>query len=415
MSYIPKIEDIKAAAQRLSKVIRRTTLDFNPTYSEKYQSEVYFKREDQQTVRSYKIRGAYNKMASLSADEIHNGVVCASAGNHAQGVALSCFILKVKGVIYMPSTTPAQKITRVNTLGKEWVEVVLFGDTFDDANEAAIQYSNENNLPFIPPFDDPKIIEGQGTVAIEILEDLPDVDYVFIPVGGGGLTAGMSTYLKSINPNIKVIGVEPAGAPAMYQSLKQGKIVTLEEIDKFVDGAAVQRIGEYTFPVCKKYVDDMLLVPEGKVCTKILEMYNNDAIVAEPAGALSVAALEQYQDLIKGKKVVCIISGGNNDITRTEEIKERSLLYEGLKHYFIVRFPQRPGALKDFVNDILGPTDSIVLFEYAKKVNREKGPALVGIELKDKDDFEPLLKRMKERNFLGEYVNDNNDMFRYLI
>ncbi len=415
MSYIPHIKDIITAAERLTKVIRKTALDFNQTYSEKYQAEIYFKREDQQTVRSYKIRGAYNKMASLSKTEIQNGVVCASAGNHAQGVALSCFILKVKGTIYMPSTTPAQKINRVNTLGKEWVEVVLFGDTFDDANEAAIQYSNENNLPFIPPFDDPKIIEGQGTVGIEILEDLPNVDFVFIPVGGGGLTAGVSAYIKEIHPEVKIIGVEPAGAPAMYQSLQEGKVVTLEDIDKFVDGAAVQRVGEFTFPVCQKYMDDMLLVPEGKVCTKILEMYNNDAIVAEPAGALSVAALEQYADQIKGKKVVCIISGGNNDITRTEEIKERSLLYEGLKHYFIVRFPQRAGALKEFVNNILGPNDNIVLFEYAKKINREKGPALVGIELKDKDDFEPLLKRMKDRNFYGEYVNNKHDLFSYLI
>ncbi len=415
MSYIPHIKDIITAAERLTNVIRKTTLDYNQTYSEKYEADIYFKREDQQTVRSYKIRGAYNKMASLSKTEIQNGVVCASAGNHAQGVALSCFILKVKGIIYMPSTTPAQKINRVNTLGKEWVEVVLFGDTFDDANEAAIQYSNENNFPFIPPFDDPKIIEGQGTVGIEILEDLPDVDFVFIPVGGGGLTAGVSAYIKEIHPEVKIIGVEPAGAPAMYQSLKEEKVVTLEDIDKFVDGAAVQRVGEFTFPVCQKYMDDMLLVPEGKVCTKILEMYNNDAIVAEPAGALSVAALEQYADKIKGKKVVCIISGGNNDITRTEEIKERSLLYEGLKHYFIVRFPQRAGALKEFVNNILGPNDSIVLFEYAKKINREKGPALVGIELKDKADFEPLLKRMKDRNFYGEYVNNKHDLFSYLI
>ncbi len=415
MNYIPNIKDIITAAERLTNVIRKTSLDYNQTYSEKYKAEIYFKREDQQTVRSYKIRGAYNKMASLSKSEIQNGVVCASAGNHAQGVALSCFILKVKGTIYMPSTTPAQKINRVNTLGKEWVEVVLFGDTFDDANEAAIMYSNENKLPFIPPFDDAKIIEGQATVGIEILEDLPDVDFVFIPVGGGGLTAGVSGYIKEIHPEVKIIGVEPAGAPAMYKSLQEGKVITLEEIDKFVDGAAVQRVGELTFPVCQKYIDDMLLVPEGKVCTKILEMYNNDAIVAEPAGALSVAALEQYADHIKGKKVVCIISGGNNDITRTEEIKERSLLYEGLKHYFIVRFPQRAGALKEFVNNILGPNDNIVLFEYAKKINREKGPALVGIELKDKADFEPLLQRMKDRNFYGEYVNNKHDLFSYLI
>jgi threonine dehydratase len=414
-TYFPQIVDIIEAANRLKGVIRRTPLEYNYTYSERYQAEIYFKREDQQVVRSYKIRGAYNKMASLPSEKLRLGVVCASAGNHAQGVALSCFLLKSKGMIYMPTTTPQQKIKRVKTLGKEWVDVVLFGDTFDDANTEAIKYSQNNQLPFIPPFDDPKVIEGQGTIGIEILEDLPDTDFVFIPVGGGGLTAGLSTYIKQNNESIQVIGVEPAGAPAMYNSLKKGKIVTLPKIDKFVDGAAVQRVGDYPFPVCKKYLDDMLLVSEGKVCTKILELYNNEAIVAEPAGVLSVAALEQYKQHIKGKKVVCVISGGNNDITRTEEIKERSMLYEGLKHYFIVRFPQRPGALKVFVTDILGPDDNIVLFEYAKKVNREKGPALVGIELKDKADFEPLMERMKAKNFFGEYVNENHDLFSYLI
>ncbi|WP_075591281.1 threonine ammonia-lyase IlvA [Labilibacter marinus] len=413
--YSPRIEDIKAAADRLKGIIRRTPLEYNHTYSEKYEADIYFKREDQQVVRSYKIRGAYNKMASLPIDQIQLGVVCASAGNHAQGVALSCFKLQAKGIIYMPTTTPAQKIKRVKTLGKEWVEVVLAGDTFDDANTEALQFCEENKLTFIPPFDDAKVIEGQGTVGIEIHEDLPDADFIFIPVGGGGLTAGLGTYLKELSPNTTLVGVEPAGAPAMYKSIKAGQLVTLDEIDKFVDGAAVQRVGELTFPVCEKALDDMLLVDEGKVCTKILELYNNEAIVAEPAGALSIAALEQYKDQIKGKKVVCVISGGNNDITRTEEIKERSLLHSGLKHYFIVRFPQRPGALKEFVNDILGPNDNIVLFEYAKKINRAKGPALVGIELKDQADFEPLLERMKAKNFFGEYVNKNHDLFAYLI
>ncbi len=415
LGYFPKINDITEAASRLKGVVRKTPLEYNHTYSEKYKADIYFKREDQQVVRSYKIRGAYNKMASLPPKSIINGVVCASAGNHAQGVAFSCFKLKVKGTIYMPTTTPQQKIKRVNALGKEWVEVVLVGDTFDEANDAALQFSEKNNLSYIPPFDDPKVIEGQGTIGIEILEELSDANYVFIPVGGGGLSAGLGAYIKQKAPQVKLIGVEPAGAPAMFDSLKTGEVVTLNEIDKFVDGAAVQRVGDYTFPICQKILDDMLLVQEGKVCTKILELYNNDAIVAEPAGALSIAALEQYKEQIQGKKVVCIISGGNNDIIRTEEIKERSLLYEGLKHYFIVRFPQRPGALKEFVNDILGPNDNIVLFEYAKKINREKGPALVGIELKDKADFQSLLERMKARNFYGEYVNKNHDLFAYLI
>ncbi len=413
--YFPQIKDIIAASERLKGIIRQTPLELNSTYSEKYEANIYFKREDQQVVRSYKIRGAYNKMASMPLQDIRGGIVCASAGNHAQGVALSCFILKVKGTIFMPTTTPSQKIKRVKTLGKEWVEVVLVGDTFDDANSEALSYCAQNQLPFIPPFDDKKVIEGQGTIGIEIMEDLPEVDFVFIPIGGGGLTAGLSTYIKQTSPKVKLIGVEPEGAAAMKESLEKGEIVTLSEIDNFVDGAAVRRPGEYTFPICKKYLDDITTVPEGKICTKILELYNNEAIVAEPAGVLSVAALEQYKEEIKGKNVVCIISGGNNDITRTEEIKERSLLYEGLKHYFIVRFPQRAGALKDFVNDILGPNDNIVHFEYSKKINREKGPALVGIELKDPADFEPLMERMKARNFFGEYLNNNFNLFEYLM
>jgi threonine dehydratase len=413
--YFPAPKDIEMAALRLKGVVRNTPLEYNQSYSEKYQANIYFKREDLQVVRSYKIRGAYNKMASLQKSQIENGVVCASAGNHAQGVAFSCNELKVKGIIIMPETTPGQKIKRVKYLGKEWVEVILVGDTFDDANKAALDYSVNNNLPFIPPFDDPKIIEGQGTVAMEILKDMPDADYIFVPVGGGGLAAGAGTWIKTNSVRTKLIGIEPLGAPAMYESLKREKVVTLENIEKFVDGAAVQRVGDYAFPVCKKYLDDMHLVHEGKVCTTILDLYNNEAIVAEPAGALSVAALDDFKQQIKGKNIVCLISGGNNDITRTEEIKERSLLYEGLKHYFIVRFPQRPGAMKDFVNDILGTNDSIVFFEYSKKNNREKGPALVGIELKDKADFEPLLTRMKSRNFFGEYINQNQDLFQYLF
>ena len=415
MNYSPEIKSIEEATQRLNGIIRKTPLEYNHTYSERYQANVYFKREDQQNVRSYKIRGAYNKMASLPRQDLTNGVVCASAGNHGQGVALSCYLLKVKGTIFMPATTPAQKINRVKTLGKEWVDVVLTGDTFDDANSKALSYCSENKLPFIPPFDDPKVIEGQGTVAIEILEELNDIDYFFIPVGGGGLAAGACSWMNAKSPKTKLIGVEPLGAPAMHESIKQGKVITLETIEKFVDGAAVQRVGDHTFPTCKKLLQDVHLVPEGKVCTTILELYNYEAIVAEPAGALSVAALDNYKDQIKGKNVVCLISGGNNDIVRTEEIKERSLLYEGLKHYFIVRFPQRPGALKEFVNTILGPDDNIVFFEYSKKINREKGPALVGIELKDKSGFEPLVNRMKEKNFFGEYVNKNKDLFEYLI
>ena len=413
--YFPLAADIQKAYYRLKNVVRKTPLEYNHDYSEKYQASIYFKREDLQVVRSYKIRGAYNKMASLSKAELQNGVVCASAGNHAQGVALSCFLLKVKGAIFVPATTPGQKVTRVKTLGKEWVDVVQTGDTFDDANAEALKFANENNIAFIPPFDDPKVIEGQGTVAIEILEEQPEVDYLFLPIGGGGLAAGVTTWFKENKVATKIIGLEPEGAPAMYNSMQANEVLTLKTIDKFVDGAAVKRVGDYTFPVCQKHLSEVKLIPEGKVCSTILDLYNSEAIVVEPAGALSIAALDYYANEIKGKTVVCVISGGNNDITRTEEIKERSLLYEGLKHYFIVRFPQRPGALKEFVNDILGPNDSIVFFEYSKKNNREKGPALVGIELREKADFDPLMERMIAKNFFGEYVNNKHDLFSYLI
>src|SRR5665647_1058051 len=336
--------DFKEAAKRLKNVVYRTPLMLNHNLSKKYKANIYLKREDLQVVRSYKIRGAFNMMSSLPQKQLQKGVVCASAGNHAQGFAYSCKKLQVKGVVFMPVITPNQKITQTKMFGEEWIEVKLVGDTFDDCAIAAKQYTEENGLTFIPPFDDLKIIEGQGTMAIEILEDEPVVDFLFIPVGGGGLSAGVGTYFKTFSPKTTIIGVEPEGAPSMYEALKAGHPVTLENIERFVDGAAVKRVGDITFPICKEVLDDMHLVPEGKVCTTILKLYNEDAIVVEPAGALSIAALDDYADAIKGKNVVCIISGGNNDIDRMQEIKERSLRYEGLKHYFLIRFAQRPGA-----------------------------------------------------------------------
>lgn len=300
--------------------------------------------------------------------------------------------------------------------GKQFIEIVLVGDTYDDASKEAWKDCDENKKTYIHPFDDPLIIEGQATTALEILQDAPfQIDYLFVPIGGGGLIAGVGSYFKQVHPSTKIIGVEPAGAPSMKESLANDEVVTLENIDKFVDGAAVQRVGDITFEICKKVVDDIILVPEGRICTKILELYNQDAIVVEPARALSIAALDFYSDKIKGKNVVCIVSGSNNDITRTEEIKERSLLFEGLKHYFIVRFPQRAGALRDFVEYVLGPTDDITHFEYSKKNSREKGPAFVGIELQDKNDLTGLLKRMEEHGFVYEYMNEKPDLFQYLI
>ncbi len=413
------IPDVKlnslAASRRLQDIIKRTPLNYNKNLSEKYGAEIYLKREDQQLVRSYKLRGAYNMISQLNAEKLANGVVCASAGNHAQGVAYTCQKLDTLGVIFMPVITPRQKVRQTEMFGAGKIKIILTGDTVDDCLKEALAYAETNGMTFIPPFDDYSVIEGQGTVGVEILEEIPDVDTVILPVGGGGLLAGVGHYLKSINPAIEIIGVEPEGAPSMVKALEADQPVTLDHINQFVDGAAVRRAGTLTFPMCKAVLNLMLLVPEGKVCTSILTLYNEDAIVAEPAGALSVAALDLVADQIKAKKIVCIISGGNNDIERMQEIKELSLLYEGLKHYFIIRFPQRPGGLKMFVNDVLGPDDDITRFEFIKKTQRERGPALVGIELKHVEDYPKLLKRMDDLKFDYKPLNGDQTLFEYLV
>lgn len=407
--------DSKSAAQRLAGVVKHTPLIFNAKLSQEYNCEVYLKREDMQVVRSYKLRGAYNMISQLSPEQLGRGIVCASAGNHAQGVAFSCDKLGIKGVIFMPEITPRQKVKQTEMFGNGNVELVLVGDTFDDCLAEALAYTQANNMTFIPPFDNYSIIEGQGTVGVEILEDLPDAEVVIMPIGGGGLVAGAGSYLKSENPDIVLIGVEPEGAASMTEAFAQDGPVTLPEINRFVDGAAVKRVGQLTYPLCREVLDDLLLVAEGKTCTTILKLYNEDAIVVEPAGALSVSALEFCKERIKGKKVVCVISGGNNDIERMQEIKEKSLLYEGLKHYFIVRFPQRPGALKLFVNNVLGPNDDITRFEFIKKTNRENGPALVGIELADRADYDALVARMKAFRFEIIELNNDQTLFEYLV
>ena len=403
------------ASLNLKKVITKTPLQLNHNLSRKYNCNVYLKREDLQVVRSYKLRGAYNMMSSLTQEQLKKGVVCASAGNHAQGFAYSCKKLNVKGVVFMPVITPKQKITQTKMFGEDYIEVRLTGDTYDDCAIAAKKFTQENSMTFIPPFDDYRIIEGQGTVGLEILEELSDIDFLFIPVGGGGLSAGVGTYFKTYSPKTKIVGLEPEGAPSMYEALKAGHPVTLESIDRFVDGAAVKRIGDITFSYCKDVLDDMLLIPEGKVCTTILKLYNEDAIVVEPAGALSIAALDNYAEQIKGKTAVCIVSGSNNDIDRMPEIKERSLQYEGLKHYFLVRFAQRPGALREFLNHVLGPNDDITRFEYMQKTNKETGPALVGIELQSRHDYEDLMLRMKQYNIDFTELNKDDILFGYLV
>lgn len=411
-----KIEDILHANQVLKDVITRTPLHKDHALSARYGCQVYLKREDLQIVRSFKIRGAYHFIRSLPEESAERGVVCASAGNHAQGVAYTCQALRIKGYIYMPATTPRQKVSQVKRFGGSYVEIVLVGDTFDDAYMEAVRASERQGLTFVHPFNDPKIIAGNGTIAMEILQEAEgQVDYIFCAVGGGGLASGIGRYVKAISPETRIIGVEPSGAPAMHRAIAAGGVQTLETIDRFVDGAAVKRVGELTYNICKETLDDIVLVPEGKVCTTILELYNQSAIIAEPAGALPVSALDAYRDKIEGKTVVCMISGGNNDVDRMQEIKERSLIHEGLKHYFTINFPQRAGALREFLDKVLGPNDDITRFEYIKKNNKENGPALVGIELKSREDYEPLLERMKKNNYTYIELNKDPLLFDLLI
>ncbi|MGM8090159.1 threonine ammonia-lyase [Listeria monocytogenes] len=412
-------EDVEKAYEVLKSVVKYTPLEYDFYLSEKYHCNVYLKREDLQRVRSFKLRGAFYAISRLSAEQLEKGVVCASAGNHAQGVAYTCKRMTVPATIFMPTTTPQQKVSQVKFFGGSNVEVVLVGDTFDASATAAKEFAAAHGQTFIPPFDDPDIIAGQGSLAVEMVKDLnkahEQADYVFAGIGGGGLISGVATYLKAKSPITKIIGVEPDGAPSMTAALKQNQVVTLDKIDKFVDGAAVKEVGSLTFQHAKVLVDEVTTVSEGAVCSTILDMYTKQAIVAEPAGALSVAALETYREEIKDKTVVCIVSGGNNDINRMQEIEERSLLHEGLKHYFIVNFSQRPGALKEFVNDVLGPHDDITKFEYTKKVNRGNGPVIIGVLLQDKKDYEGLLDRVAAFDPSYIPINDNQTLYTLLV
>jgi len=412
---LASVSKIKEAHERLKDVALQTPCLKHYNLSTKYNCNIYLKREDLQPVRSFKIRGAYNKIASLSTEELKNGIVCASAGNHAQGVAFACHKLKIKGKIFMPNPTPEQKINKVKHFGQEWVDIVLTGDSFDDAHAAAMQASTTTGATLIHPFDDLTVIEGQGTVGAEMITqiDVP-LDVLLVAVGGGGLISGVGSYFKALSPNTKIIAVEAAGANALKTSLDEKKLVTLDKIDTFADGIAVKKIGETTFKICQQIVDKCLLVPEGKICSTILQLYNDEALVVEPAGAVSISALDQIIEEIKGKNVGIIICGGNNDIHRTQEIKERALLYEGLKHYFIITFPQRAGALKEFLN-VLGPNDDIAHFQYTKKNNREKGPALVGIELEDASDFDGLINRLKSKGINFQHLNENPVLFEMLV
>ncbi|MEU8222678.1 threonine ammonia-lyase IlvA [Kribbella sp. NPDC048915] len=407
---------IEAAVKRLDGVAVRTPLQRNLRLSERTGAQVWLKREDLQIGRSYKLRGAYNLIAQLDDTAKAAGVVCASAGNHGQGLAYSCHILGVHGKVYVPRTTPRQKRDRIKALGGKQIQVVVTGDTYDDAAAAAYAEASATGATMVPAFDDPRTVAGQGTVAIELVEQLghaPDV--LVVPVGGGGLVAGVSTWIRQRHPGVRIVGVEPAGAASMAAAVEAGKPVTLPQLDSFVDGAAVRRVGDVTLPLVRQGGVELMSVPEGLVCSEMLELYQTDGLIAEPAGALSTSALGNGLDVRPGETVVCLLSGGNNDVSRYGEILERSLVYEGLKHYFLVTFPQEPGALRAFLDEALGPDDDITLFEYVKRNNRETGVALVGIEISTRDDLPLLLSRMEAAPLDIERINPNSPEFRYLI
>ena len=416
MKNFPSIEGVQLAVSRLSKVIRKTPWEFNKRLSSLKNASVFFKREDLQQIRSFKIRGAYNKISSLSEEKRVVGIICASAGNHAQGFAFSCNKMQIEGVVYMPATTPQQKVSQVRMFGGKFIRVVLIGDTYDTCQKYALKIAKKEGKTFIHAFDDIEVIEGQATIALEILEQSSKpLDYIFVPVGGGGLISGIITVMSILSPETKVIGVEPQGAPSMHQSIISDKRVVLKKIDNFVDGAAVREIGKIPFKICKTQLDEIITVDEGKICQTILDLYNKEGIVAEPAGALALAGLEEIDKDFEGKRIAILLCGGNNDILRMPEISERALLYASLKHYFMIDFPQRAGALKEFVTEILGPNDDITHFEFSKKSYRTNAPAVVGIKLKKAEDFTLLVERMKIHNFKFDYLNDKQNLFQFLI
>ena len=416
MSRYPSLQGVLEAADRLEGLTRLTPLEKNKRLSVLTGASVFLKREDLQLVRSFKIRGAYNKIASLTAKEKNTGIVCASAGNHAQGFAFSCQELEIKGEVFMPATTPQQKISQARMFGGDFVDIVLIGDTYDACQKVALESAKNSGKIFIHPFDDPLVIEGQATLALEMLEQYSEVlDVLLVPIGGGGLVSGVITVFKERSPQTKIIGVEPEGAPSMQKALASGKRIALKEMDGFVDGAAVRQVGKLPFEICKSHLDELLTVPEGKICQTILDLYNKEGIVAEPAGAIAIAALDIISDQLKNKKVGVLVCGGNNDVFRMPEIQERALLYTGLKHYFLIDFPQRSGALKQFVTQILGSEDDITHFEFSKKNFRNNAPAVVGIELKNATDLTLLVERMKKHNFKFDYLNDKQSLFQFLI
>ena len=413
--------EIQHAQARISAVIAPTPLQYCPRLSEQVGAEVYLKREDLQDVRSYKIRGAYNSIVQLNEEERSAGIVAASAGNHAQGVAYACRSLEIKGRIFVPAPTPKQKLNRIKVHGGDWVEVVLTGKNFDEASAAAHKYVEETGATMIEPFNARNTVIGQGTVAAEIVSQLSSrgktADSIFVPVGGGGLLGGTLSYVASMSPETRVIGVEPQTAASMQAALNNGGTITVQGMDPFVDGAAVARVGEVNYAIAKDNWDRLTMVAanEGAVCTELLELYQNECIIAETAGALSVTGMVEFDSIVPGSANVCIISGGNNDVLRYSEIVERDLVHRGLKHYFLVNFPQEPGQLRGFVNDVLGEDDDIARFEYLKKNNRDFGTALVGIELTDSKNLEPLLRRMRDSSLKIQHLVPGTPEYDFLF
>jgi threonine dehydratase len=408
--------DVDDAARRLQGITALTPLQRNHRLSELTGANVFLKREDLQSVRSYKLRGAYNLMAQDLDRARANGVVCASAGNHAQGVAWAAQAFALDARIYVPTPTPRQKRDRIATLGGRYVSVIVIGETYDDAFTSALADAERTGAVLVPAFDDPRTVAGQGTVAHEIVEQLDaPLDLLVVPVGGGGLIAGCATWLAERSPSTRIVGVEPAGAASMTAALAAGRPVPLLELDGFVDGAAVRTVGEVTFPIVRDHVHSVVTVDEGRLCSEMLALYQSDGVIAEPAGALATAALGDSVVPESGSTVVCLLSGGNNDVSRYADILERSLVYEGLKHYFLVEFPQEPGALRRFLADVLGPDDDISLFEYVKRNNRETGPALVGLELARSSDFAPLIERMAASPMSCTRIEPGDPLFSFLV
>jgi threonine dehydratase len=409
-------EAVEAAADRLAPVLSPTPLQLSPRLSDRMAGEVWLKREDLQPVRSYKVRGAYNLIAQLGGEARAAGLVCASAGNHAQGVAFACAALEVSGTIFLPRTTPRQKLDRIRALGGDRVRIELVGETYDDSAAAARQHSGRTGATVVPAFDHRHTIAGQGSAICQAVEQLGRApDLVVVPVGGGGLLAGALSWLGTRHPGVRVVGVEPAGAACMAAALKAGRPIDLDTVDGFVDGAAVRRAGALTYPIVRDAGAELVSVSEGRVCSEMLAFYQSDGIIAEPAGALAAAALRDTIFAAPGSTTLCLLSGGNNDVSRYAEIIERSLVHEGRKHYFLVDFPQEPGALRQFLDEVLGPEDDITLFEYVKRNNRETGPALVGIELGRPEDLAPLMQRMSAGTARVQLLPPDSPMSRFLV